>query len=107
MGSREACSWKRLWAQQKAQIDLKFAILFLVKLKGVQQPELVAAKEANVCVPQDVIKFYESRLCICEPCMFVAEISPNQGMVTCQYSKDMYVCMYVCMSSFINCGLCT
>ena len=28
----------------------------------MEQPELVAAKEANVCVPQEVIKFYESQL---------------------------------------------
>ena len=37
-------------------------ILFLLKWKGHPDPELVYATEANVRIPQLVIKFYESKL---------------------------------------------
>lgn len=37
-------------------------ILFLLKWKGHSDPELVYATEANIRIPQLVIKFYESKL---------------------------------------------
>lgn len=37
-------------------------IVFLVKWKGRKEAELVKAKEANLKVPQAVIKFYEERI---------------------------------------------
>lgn len=37
-------------------------ILFLIKWKEAETPELVYATEANTAIPQMVIKFYESKL---------------------------------------------
>merc|ERR1719436_1092218 len=36
-------------------------IIFLVKWKGCQEADIVRAKEANIKIPQTVIKFYEER----------------------------------------------
>ncbi|XP_054164075.1 chromobox protein homolog 3-like [Oppia nitens] len=38
-------------------------LMFLIKWKGVNSADLVAAKEANQKIPQTVIKFYEKNLC--------------------------------------------
>ncbi|CAG2100745.1 unnamed protein product [Medioppia subpectinata] len=38
-------------------------VMFLVKWKGVNSADLVTAKEANLKIPQIVIKFYETNLC--------------------------------------------
>ena len=37
-------------------------LYFLVKWKGSEEPDLVTAKEANVKIPQVVIKFYEDKI---------------------------------------------
>jgi len=38
-------------------------LMFLIKWKGVNSADLVPAREANVKIPQIVIKFYETNLC--------------------------------------------
>lgn len=42
--------------------ELDGQILFLIKWKGVEEPELVYAREANDAIPRMVIAFYESKL---------------------------------------------
>lgn len=37
-------------------------LYFLIKWTGTEETDLVAAKEANIKIPQVVIKFYEDRL---------------------------------------------
>ena len=37
-------------------------IIFLVKWKGCEEIDLIKAKEANVKIPEAVIKFYEERI---------------------------------------------
>ncbi len=37
-------------------------VMFIVKWKGIEKAELVPAKEANIKIPQTVIKFYEGRV---------------------------------------------
>jgi len=42
--------------------DSSGELMFLIKFEGVEEPDLVSAREANVRIPQTVIKFYEAHL---------------------------------------------
>jgi len=42
--------------------DSNFYLEFYMKWRGIEETELIPAKEANLKWPQIVIKFYEERL---------------------------------------------
>lgn len=42
--------------------DSSGQLMFLLKWKGIEEADLISAKEANLMCPQIVIKFYEERL---------------------------------------------